>query len=487
MTAEEKKLCAHRVFTHFYQICQIPHGSGDEQALSDFLRDWARGLGLEVTQDACRNVWVRKPAYPGWESAPGVMLQAHMDMVCVKAPGVEHDFHKDPIDWVIEGNVLSTGGKTTLGADDGIGVALAMAVLEDPQLPHPALEVLFTTKEEDDFSGALGFDVSQMRASYLINLDHTVAGELVCGSCGGMQVDVRIPVQEQPIPEGWQTCCLSVGGLRGGHSGEDIHRGRGNAIVLLGRLLLALEACGPFLLAQIQGGSLRTAIAREAQAVVCLPQERFSEGKARLDELAREMEREFAESGSQLTVTFQEIAPVQRAWAPGKVISALTLFPDGIFQMNEVLTGLVDTSVNMGEVYFQEGELHTVHEIRSAQNSLGIYLRQRLERLAQLLGGESQWSNPYPGWAFDPKSGLTELCSRVYERLYGKTPRCFTVHAGLEVGCFLSCCQGVQAVSLGPDYWDYHAPTESVDIESVKQTYRYLTEILRAFRDLAKE
>ena len=199
------------------------------------------------------------------------------------------------------------------------------------------------------------------------------------------------------------------------------------------------------------------------------------------------MEREFAESGSQLTVTFQEIAPVQRAWDPGKVISALTLFPDGIFQMNEVLTGLVDTSVNMGEVYFQEGELHTVHEIRSAQNSLGIYLRQRLERLAQLLGGESQWSNPYPGWAFDPKSDLTELCSRVHERLYGKRPRCFTVHAGLEVGCFLSRCQGVQAVSLGPDYWDYHAPTESADIQSVKETYRYLTEILGAFRELSKE
>ena len=482
MTPEEKKLCAHRVFTHFYQICQIPHGSGTEQALSDFLRDWARGLGLEATQDACRNVWVRKPAYPGWESAPGVMLQAHMDMVCVKAPGVAHDFHKDPIDWVIEGNVLSTGGKTTLGADDGIGVALAMAVLEDNQLPHPELEVLFTTKEEDDFSGAMGFDVSQIRSSYLLNLDHTVSGELVCGSCGGMQVDVRIPVQEQPIPEGWQAYRLAVGGLRGGHSGEDIHRGRGNAIVLLGRLLLELEDSGAFLLAQIQGGSLRTAIAREAQAVVCLPPERFPEGKERMDKLAEKMEREFAESGRQLTVTFQETAPVQRAWAPEKVISALTLLPDGIFQMNEVLTGLVDTSVNMGELSFQEGELHTVHEIRSAQSSLGTYMGQRLERLAHMLGGHCQRSNFYPGWEFDPQSGLTKLCSRVYERLYGETPRCFTVHAGLEVGCFLSRCKGIQAVSIGPDYWDYHAPTESVDIESVKKTYRYLTEILREMK-----
>lgn len=202
MTAEEKKLCAHRVFTHFYQICQIPHGSGDEQALSDFLRDWARGLGLEVTQDACRNIWVRKPAYPGWESVPGVMLQAHMDMVCVKAPGVEHDFHKDPIDWVIEGNVLSTGGKTTLGADDGIGVALAMAVLEDTQLPHPALEVLFTTKEEDDFSGALGFDVSQMRASYLINLDHTVAGSWSAAAAAECRWMCAFRCRSSPSPRG---------------------------------------------------------------------------------------------------------------------------------------------------------------------------------------------------------------------------------------------------------------------------------------------
>lgn len=481
MTTEQERLCADRVFYHFYQICQIPHGSGNEQALSNYLRDWALGLGLEVLQDTRNNIFIRKPAYPGWESVPGVMLQAHMDMVCVKAPGVEHDFRKDPIDWVVEGNILSTGGKTTLGADDGIGVALAMAVLEDDKLQHPALEVLFTTKEEDDFSGAEGFDVNQIQSSYLINLDHTAVGELVCGSCGGMQVDFRLSEEEQDVPAGWHTYNLTVSGLKGGHSGEDIHRGRGNANVLLGRLLMGIEECGDFLLAWIKGGSLRNAIAREAQAKVCIPQELFPVVKKRLDDLAREMQREFAVSGQQLAVELQETEPVQRACCPSKVIAALTLMPDGIFQMNELLTGLVDTSSNMGEVYFQNGELHTVHEVRSSQRSLGMYMFQCMGQLAKVLGGNCQWSSPYPGWEFKPQSSLTKLCSDVYQDLYGVTPRCFTIHAGLEVGCFFSGPKQIEAVSIGPNYWDYHAPTESVDIDSVKKVYRYLCKILAAF------
>lgn len=478
MTSEQEKLCADRVFHHFYQICQIPHGSGNEQQLSNYLLSWAKNQGLEASQDQYNNIFIRKPAYPGLESAPGVMLQAHMDMVCVKAMGVEHDFLKDPIDWVIEGNVLSTGGKTTLGADDGIGVALAMAVLEDPKLRHPALEVLFTTNEEDDFSGAEGFDTSLIRSSYLINLDHTAAGELVCGSCGGMQVDFRLTEEEQPVPADWGSYRLTVDGLKGGHSGEDIHRGRGNANVLLGRLLMGMEECGDFLLAEIKGGSLRNAIAREAQAVVCIPPELIHMVKKQLVTLEQEMQHEFAVSGHQLKVTLEETEPVKQACSPAKVITALVLMPDGIFQMNELLSGLVDTSNNMGEVYFHHGELHTVHEIRSSLDSLGQYLFQCMKRFAKLLGGDCQWCNSYPGWEFKPQSNLTKLCSDVYQALYGETPQCFTIHAGLEVGCLFRGVKHMEAVSIGPNYWDYHAPTESVDISSVKKVYHYLCNIL---------
>jgi len=480
MTAEIQALCADRVFQHFYEICQIPHGSGNEKGVSDYLLHWARGLGLEAEQDRVLNVLIRKPASPGREDQPVVMLQAHMDMVCEKAVGVEHDFARDPVRWVIDGDILSTGGRTTLGADDGIGVALAMAILEDGRLSHPALEVLFTVMEEEDFTGAGGFDASKMNASYLINLDNTSDREIICGSCGGMQADIQIPVPFEPTPAGWTTCRLSISGLKGGHSGEDIHRGRGNANILLARLLMAAEACCDYRLAQIRGGSFRLAIPREAEAILCLDPAQIPALKETLAGMEAEFRAELAATAQRVTVSLALAPPAERCARPATVITALTLIPDGIYQMNEVLTGLVDTSDNLGEVYLDPDRLHCVLEIRSARNSLRTYLFQRLERLAALLGGSCRWCSAYPSWEFRPDSHLRQVCSRVYEDMFGFEPRFLTVHAGLEVGYFFQHRLGLDAVSIGPNCRDFHSPTEALEISSVKKVYGYLCRLLAA-------
>lgn len=471
-----------RVFYHFHQISQIPHGSGNERAISDYLLTWAKEQGLEATQDGSLNVFIRKAAAPGYEAAPVVMLQAHMDMVCEKAEGVEHDFAKDPISWVVEGDLLSTGGKTTLGADDGIGLALAMAILEAKQLQHPALEVLFTTMEEEDLSGADTFDTANMKATYLFNLDHVNDREILCGSCGGMQVDIRIPVIADVLPEGWQSYRLSVSGLKGGHSGEDIHRGRGSANVLLNRMFMTIENCCDFRLGTVRGGSFRLAIARDAEAVVWFHPSHEEEVCAALAEMQERARGELAETANNVVMA---LAPVEApAWGivPTRVINAMALCPDGIYQMNEMLTGLVDTSDNVGEVYLDEHELHFVIEIRAARESRRTYLFQRMQRLANMFGGTCHWSNAYPSWDFRPESPLRELCGKIYEEQYGEKPSFLTVHAGLEVGCFFATKPEIDAVSMGPNCWDFHSPSETLSISSTKRVYGYLCTVLAAIR-----
>lgn len=471
-------LLQERVFLHFYQICRIPHGSGNEKALSDYICAWAKELGLEASQDEAHNVLIRKDAFPGYETAPTVMLQAHLDMVCEKCPGIDHDFKSDPIQWVIGEDTISTGGRTTLGADDGIGVALAMAVLEDDSLPHPPLEVLFTTMEEEDLSGAERFDAAGMCASLLINLDHVNEKEIICGSCGGMQTDLHIPVESGPVPPGWTPYLLSVSGLKGGHSGDDIHRGRGNANILLARLLMAVEEfcrLGP-----IKGGSFRLAIPREAEAVIWLDPARLRQVRDRLSHLEASFRAELPFTSDHVKVSL--IPTDAPTWCvdPGSVLTALTLVPDGIHQMNEVFTGLVDTSDNLGEVYLDSRELRLVLEIRSARESLRTYLFQRMERLAALLGGKCHQSNAYPGWEFHPDSPLRILAGQVYEDFFGQAPSFLTVHAGLEVGHFFASKPGISAVAIGPDCWDFHSPSETVRISSVRRVYGYLCQLLSA-------
>lgn len=480
MSITKEVLMQDRVFYHFYQICQIPHGSRNEKALSDYMLAWAKKLGLEALQDEVNNVLIRKSATPGYEDAPGVMLQAHLDMVCEKAAGSSHDFSTDPIRWVIDRDILSTGGETTLGADDGIGLATAMAVLEDNALEHPALEVLFTVREEDDFTGARHFNADRMYSTRLINLDHANNDQIICGSCGGMEVNWHMPVAYQPIPDGWSTWTLRISGLKGGHSGEDIHLGRGSANQLLGRALLAIQQRTSCLISSLTGGTFRLAIPRDARADLSFASAALEDVTAALAQLEADVRRELAVTADQVSIRLEPTAPAPKGVPTGSIVSAILLMPDGIFQMNEALTGLVDTSDNMGELHLTDTELHMVLEIRSTRDSLGTYLFQRMEQLAALLGGSCTPSNVYPGWDFRPDSQLQKTASQVYRDLFNKEPVFLTVHAGLEVGCFFEKKPELDAISLGPTCWAFHSPEERMSISGTKDMYRYLCQLLSA-------
>lgn len=482
MGYSEEELLKERVFYHFYQICQIPHPSGGEKALSDFILEWALSLGLEARQDAVNNVFIRKPAAPGYENAPAVMLQAHIDMVCEKNEQSSHDFSKDPISWVIEGDKLSTGGQTTLGADDGIGAAFAMAVLEDKTLAHPELEVLFTVAEESDFTGATGFDVSWMKADYLINLDHACDREILCGSCGGMDAEIRLPVQHKKLPDGFKTYTVMISGLKGGHSGEDIHRGHGNANSLLGRLMAEAQKRFTYGISAVKGGTYRLAIPREARADLSLAASDHDKLVQLAEELQNVYRGELQETSSALKITVEEVPAAETCVSPEKIITLLLLAPDGICQMNEVLTGLVDTSDNLGELHMNGDEFRMVFEIRSAQDSLKYYIYEKIKCLSSLVGAECSTQVEYASWHFRAHSPLRETAVEVYKEKYNMEPSILTVHAGLEVGCFFEAKPSLDAIALGPDCWNFHSPSEMVSIPSVRKTYGFLCSLLEALK-----
>lgn len=479
MNAEQKRLLQEPVFRHFHALCQIPHPSFHEEQISRYLFQWACERGLESYQDEHKNVLIRKPASAGYENAPCVMLQAHTDMVCEKAPGVEHDFEKDPIQWQIEGDRINTNGRTTLGADDGVGVALALSILEDDTLPHPALEVLFTTAEEEDFSGAAGFDADTMRSKYLINLDHCCDQDILCGSCGGQAAELSVPVAGGPVPAGWVAHTLTISGLLGGHSAEDIDQGHGSATSMLVRMLLAFEEQSiPFKLGPVNGGSFRLAIPRDASAVVCFPAELQDKLCSVIDQLRDEFSLELLTSGAQMTASFASTELPAWCSEPDVLLTVALLSPDGIYQMNEALTGLVDTSDNMGELYLTQEGVRAVYEIRSARPSLGNYLYQRICRLARMLGGTCSTDRGYPSWYFRPQSQLRSVASEAYCELFGQEPRYLTVHGGLEVGFFSEKKPGLDAISIGPNCWNCHSPSEEMSISSVRKVYQLLCGIL---------
>lgn len=475
------------VFREFYEICQVPHGSGNEQALAQWLLAWAEAHGLPAEQDATGNVFLRKPAGAKGGHKPTVLLQAHMDMVCEKRPGSTHDFAKDPIPWVVEGDFLTTGGETSLGADDGIGVALILALLEKEDPEAPPLEALFTVMEEADLSGALNFDMGKSRAAYLINLDHTGEGELLSGSCGGMEVDVHLPLEERTIPEGAIALGLQVAGLLGGHSGDDIHRGRGNANKLLARLLKAFSEETDVLLTDLAGGSFRLAIPRDAAVTLAVPAEALPKLRETLASETEAYRADLQEGAAGLTTTLTELgAPAEQNGTPaGPIADLLLALPDGPALMSQLFEDTVALSDNLGEVRFVPGkdstgrDLEVILEIRAAHKEQGQDLFARIAKVTKEAGGTAEHCNEYPGWNFRETSPLREHCAAAYRALYGEDPTTLVLHCGLEVGCLLQRKPDLDAVSLGPNIVDLHSVSERLDIPSVRRVFAYLESILK--------
>ena len=477
----------------FRELSRIPRESGNEKEVSDWIKSWAESLGLPVVQDDIWDLIITKPASAGYEDHEPVLMQAHIDMVCEKNSDSDHDFAKDPIELKLDGDWIVSANGTTLGADDGIGVSAAMAVLADDTLPHPPLEVVFTVQEETTFAGAESIDVSAIKSRRMINLDHADEAELIVGSCGGTGAKFTLPLsRESAAPSGWSGYRIRLFGLKGGHSGEDIHRGRGNAISLLLRLLETSE----LRVVSISGGTNRLAIPREAEAVVLAPDGETLE--AILADVKQTFRKEYSGAAPDLDITAEPVdgggsanVAGTAAAADGAVLLPLTadamqmisaavrLYPNGIAQMNGSFEGLVESSDNIGIISTEGDVLTLVSEVRGAYQSTVQDITGTIDTLAALLGASVEYFNGYVPWEFEADSKLRDLAVSTYTEMFGGEMRQLALHAGLECGFFAEKIPGLDLISIGPNCQYFHSPEERVSVTSVEHFYSFLKALLR--------
>lgn len=475
------------VWRHFLALCQIPRASDNEGAVRDALSEWARARALGAVADRAGNLVLSKPATPGFEHRPGVVLQGHLDMVCQKHGHSAHDFGKDPIRPVLrDGWVMAED--TTLGADNGIGVALALAALEAEHIAHPALEVLLTVKEESGMHGALALNPDALKGRLLLNLDTEEWGEIYTGCAGSVDVivDVSLPV-EAFAPE-LKPLTLRLSGLAGGHSGIDIHRGRGNAVKLLLRLLHELAGQGvDFRLVSMEGGAAHNAIAREAEAVLLSADAASVRAKAEalVDTLRAGLNEEDAGLHFDFSTPEQVPAASNAALSAGfsrKLLTLLHDLPYGVRRMSEQMPGVVETSNNVGILRLADGQLHLNAMVRSL-NEAGIRaLAGEIVYLFTTAGFDSaRIAGAGPCWTPNPHSKLLALARSVYRRTFnGEDAKVQVIHAGLECGVFSMLWPDMDMISFGPTIERAHAPGERVEVASVERAWRLLTGILAA-------
>ncbi len=461
------------VWRFFEELCAIPHGSGNEDALLAHIQRWAETKGFRTAQDAARNLVVYAPGSPGYENSPTLILQNHVDMVCEKNNDSTHDFSKDPLQLVREGDVLRAQG-TTLGADNGIGVAIMQAVL-DGDAPHPPIEAVFTVNEEIGLVGASQFDMSLVSGKRFLNMDTEEEGVFMVSNAGGRHAKFILPAAFESA-EGLAWHQLEISGLQGGHSGMDIDKERGNAIRLMGRLLDALRAEAPcFALAGMQAGSQENAIPRESVCLVGLPVENAALAAAVAARWEGIFQSELAQSDVGVFVRCTPAPAPEKMYTPSlrdKLMAAILLIPNGILHMSLAIPGLVETSNNLGVVRTTDSEVQLLYTIRSSVKSRKEATARQMAALEQLLGARCEVISDYPAWEYRPQSEMRELFSRCYEELFGKPPVVTAVHCGLECGTFSDAIEGLDVLSLGPDLTDVHSPAERVSISSTERVWQ---------------
>ncbi len=470
------------VWAHFSTLCRIPRASKAEGALRDVLRDRAVSHGLEASVDPAGNLLIRKPASPGCEGAPGVVLQAHLDMVCQKTADSAHDFSRDPIRVLRDGDWL-TAAETTLGADNGIGVALILAVLEDDSLVHGPLEALLTVDEEAGMGGAQGLDADVLHGRLMLNLDTEEWGEFYIGCAGGLDVNVRRSGRAEQPPVGTEQWQVELHGLRGGHSGVDIHEERGNAIKLLVRVLRDLERRFDLRLGALEGGSARNALPRDAHARVALRHGCGDELRRVLAEWQARLREELQgvdEGVSLRAVPVTAVEPVMSAAEQAVWLASLHAAPHGVRRRSPSVAGVVETSNNLGIVALGPDGGSCSFMVRSLLDGAAIALGDEIVSLFGLSGTAAEASGHYPGWAPKADSPLLALCRDVYRREHGVESRVQVIHAGLECGLIAAKCPDMQIVSFGPTIRGAHAPGERVEIASVGRVWHLLGAILAA-------
>ena len=472
------------IWEQFDDITRVPRPSKKEEKIIAWLVEFAQKHGIEYQTDETGNVVMRKAATPGFENRPAVILQSHMDMVCEKNSDVEFDFENDPIrTYIADGWVRAEG--TTLGADCGIGMAAALAVLLDESLEHPAIEALFTVDEETGLTGAFGLGEGMLSGKYLINLDSEDEGELFIGCAGGIDTVAHMEYETEEVPEGYSFVCLKVGDLLGGHSGDDIDKGRANSNKLLARFLYNALDTFQLVLADFNGGNLRNAIPREAYAIVGVPTESKEDFEERYLEFGQALMEEFKHTEPDMRFAVEDVDK-----APAVIMSnddlcylLLTIvgLPNGVLAMSFAMPGLVETSSNLASIKFnhEEQKITVTTSQRSSVESAKLYAAQTIESVFYLSGFDVEHSDGYPGWAPNPDSQLLKTSVECYRRLFDAEPKVRAIHAGLECGLFLEKYPHLEMVSFGPTLRGVHSPTERLEIETVDKFWKLLVELLK--------
>lgn len=473
------------VFKYFEDLTRIPHGSGNEKALSDYLVSFAKEHNLEVIQDSALNVIIKKKATPGYENAPVVILQGHMDMVCEKNIGTDHDFEKDPLKLRIDGDYVYATG-TTLGADNGIAVAYAMAVLASTDIPHPALEVLITTEEETGMGGATNLDPKNIEGRMLINIDSEEEGKLLVSCAGGLRDKVRLPIKWEDNCDCFEDYSIKIRGLKGGHSGMEINKERGNSNKLMGRILMELLDKAEYRIIALNGGSKNNAIPREMDAIIAIDKEKEEFLKEKIQVLNAVFKNELKATDPEVRIEVEKLNKkadkVFSKESTLKAVKLLYLIPNGIQSMSVEIPGLVQSSTNLGVVTTNENAVTYDSAVRSSIGTLKEDILLQTVTIAELLGAEVLTESSYPEWQYDSESKIRKLFEKVYKDMNGKEPEIVAIHAGVECGLFKEKFGDIDMISFGPNLYDVHTPDEHASISSIQNMWDYLLAVLKEIK-----
>ncbi|MBM7038115.1 aminoacyl-histidine dipeptidase [Vibrio ulleungensis] len=470
------------IWPFFSTICSIPHPSKHEEALAQHIITWATGKGFDVSRDETGNVLIKKPATAGNENKKTVVLQAHIDMVPQKNEDTDHDFAADPIKPYIDGEWVTATG-TTLGADNGIGMASCLAVLDSEEIAHGPIEVLLTIDEEAGMTGAFGLKENWLSGDILLNTDSEQEGEVYMGCAGGVDGAMTLSISRQDPAVNSTAFKLIVKGLKGGHSGCDIHTGRGNANKLLARFLAGHADELGLQLSQFNGGTLRNAIPREASAVVSLPTANESQLNALVEHYQSLLSQELGKIETDIQVLLQpytESYDVLDSTSQKQLIATLNSAPNGVVRMSDDIAGVVETSLNLGVITTDTDKINVLFLIRSLIDSGREQVESHLASLAELAGAHIEFSGTYPGWKPDPDSEIMALFRSMYQGIYGHKPNIMVIHAGLECGLFKEPYPEMDMVSFGPTIKFPHSPDEKVEIASVDLYWQQMQGILEA-------
>ncbi|RUT77845.1 aminoacyl-histidine dipeptidase [Ancylomarina longa] len=476
------ELSPKEIWAHFEDICKVPRPSKKENQIIEFLLNFGKANNLETKRDEIGNVLIKKPATPGKEKLKTIVLQSHMDMVCEKNTSTLHDFEKDPIiPWIDNGWVKAKG--TTLGADDGIGMAAEMALLTSTDIEHGPIECLFTVDEETGLSGAFALQPGFFEGNILLNLDSEDEGEIFIGCAGGIDTIANLSFTEEPVPTNHFALRIDVKGLLGGHSGDEINKGRGNSNKILNRFLWQINKKYGIRIADFNGGNLRNAIPREAYAIITIPSKFKENVRVDFNIYTADMEHVWEIYEPKLKISLESIENppfVMGKMTSDNLMNAIYACPHGVFSMSSRMPGMVETSNNLASVKMIDGnKIEITTSQRSDLDSEKYNIAQMVGSVFTLAGAQIEHSDGYPGWSPNPNSEILTIAVNSYKKLFGKEPVVRSIHAGLECGLFLEKYPNMDMVSFGPTLRDVHSPDERINIETVEKFWNHLVDVIQ--------